>query len=53
MPKFTPYPEDEDVVDSFDDIEIDEHDPSEDGDDSLVPSTAPSVIKRIFERVKS
>ena len=51
--QFTPYPEDAEVVDSFDDIDIDPHDPAEDGDDSIVESTAPGLIGRIKDKLST
>lgn len=50
--KFVPAPEDAEVVDSFDDIEVDEHDWAADGDDSLVPAV-PGLLGRIADKLSS
>lgn len=47
MAKFTPLPEDTIIVHSFDEVEPDEHDPAEDGDDTLVSTEPPTLLARI------
>lgn len=49
--KFTPYPEDVEVVHSFDDLPAEEYDGSEDGDDNLTSSEAPNLAGRLLDKI--
>jgi hypothetical protein len=51
--KFIPYPEHAEVVDSFDEVITDKHDPAEDGDDTLVPSESPGILGRLTQKLKT
>lgn len=53
MPTFTPLPEDTEIVDSFEHVPLDEQDPNDDGDDTVISQwEVPNLLGRLRDRVR-